>query len=253
MDRREFIQGGAWVGAVAVTGCSGGGNGETTTTDGQTGTDTRLPTDDEETTSNGETTTDNGETTIDDETTTDGETTTGNGETTTEAGPDVVFGNLYASEPNYAAEIDVADQDTTIQVRYYGDDWYQRYEDVEGNRIELYRVDGDDYAIIDGEQCFVNPSESLTPDSEVESDAETYGSKPDVDLEPTGTDQIDGETVYVFEVSGPDVEGVLTFYVSASTGYLRRIEAEWGVIVFHSWGKVEPISPPDMECQQYPG
>jgi len=250
MDRREFIQGGAWVGAVAVTGCSGGGNGETTTTDGQTGTDTRLPTD-EKTTSNGETTTDgNGETTTDG----NGETTTdGNGETTTEEGPEVVFGDLYARESNYAARINVADQDTTIQVRYHGDDWYQRYEDIEGKLLELYRVDGDDYAVIDSEQCFVDPSESLTPDSEVESDAETYGSKPDVDLEPTGTDVLDGETVYAFEVSGPDVEGVSTFYVSASTGYLRRIEAEWGVIVFHSWGEVEPISPPDMECQQYPG
>ncbi|QSG05809.1 hypothetical protein [Halapricum desulfuricans] len=233
MDRREFLIGGAWVGAVAVAGCSGGGDGEPTTTDEQTGTEDQGPTD------GGGTTTD--------ETTTE-ET----GETTTEEGPAVVFGDLYAMETNYVAEVEIDDPGVTTEVRYYGDDWYQRFEDDEGNRIELYRVDSDDYAVIDGEQCFRNPGASLTPDADVDSDAETYGSKPDVDLEPSGTDEIDGETVYVFDVSGPDVEGVLTFYVSASTGYLRRIEAEWGVIVFHSWGDVEPITPPDMECQEFP-
>ncbi|QSG12086.1 Uncharacterized protein HSBGL_1670 [Halapricum desulfuricans] len=235
MDRREFILGGVWVGAVAVAGCSGGGDDGTTTDESSPTTDGDTTTDDRgETTTNGETTTDdNGET------------------TTTEERPEVVFGNLYATETNYVAEVEVDDPGVTMEVRYYGENWYQRYEDAEGNIIELYRVDGDDYAVIDGERCFRNPGASLTPDSDVDSDAETYGSKPDVDLEPSGTDEIDGETVYVFEVTGPDVEGELTFYVSASTGYLRRIEAEWGVIVFHSWGDVEPITRPDMECQDF--
>jgi hypothetical protein len=56
--------------------------------------------------------------------------------------------------------------------------------------------------------------------------------------------------VYVFEVTGEDVEGVLTFYVSAETGYLRRVEGAWGTATFHSWGETEPISKPDMDCQE---
>lgn len=268
MDRRRFIVAGAWIGAAVFTGCSGGDNGPTTTegegdqtTEPETTTEPEGTTTEPKTTTEAEeTTTESEETTEAKETTTEPETTTDE-ETTTEEGPgeEISFGGLYTIEKNYAADIEIYDPEATAEVRYYGDDYYQRYEDAEGNVVEIYHVDGDDYAVINGDQCFEDPGESVTPDSEAESDAEEYGSKPDIDLEPSGTDVIDyepfyvDEPVYVFEVSGPDVEGVLIFYVSESTGYPLRIEADWGVINFHSWGEVDPISPPDMDCQQYPG
>lgn len=216
---------GVVVGSVfAVAGCSSGENGDDTNDGGD------------------ETTTEDG-----------GETTDGNGgETTTEGGGgDTYYGQLYTFTDNYAVDIVSYEQDASGEARYDGDDYYGRWE-TDGEVYETYHVDGDDYVVFN-DQCYVNPGEEIKPETGVDSDAEGYGGMPDADIEPKGMETIDGVQCYKFEVSGEDVQGVLTLYLSESTGYLRRVEGDWGRLDFHSWGDVDPIEPPDMDCQEMPG
>jgi len=239
MYRRRFIVGGIVVGSgFAVAGCSGGGNGEDTN-DG----------DDETPTEGDDGTTADGNNSNDDETTTEGgdETATDeNGD-----GEDTYYGQLYTFTDNYAVDIVSYEQDVSGEARYDGDDHYGRWETDEGV-YETYHVDGDDYVVFN-DQCYVNPGEEVKPETGVESDAEGYGGMPDADVKPKGVEEIDGVQCYKFEVSGEDVQGILTLYLSESTGYLRRVEADWGRLDFHSWGDVDPIEPPDMDCQEMPG
>ncbi|MDR5656590.1 hypothetical protein RH831_05275 [Halodesulfurarchaeum sp. HSR-GB] len=171
----------------------------------------------------------------------------------------VQFGNVYKLEADYAVDIQYDDPERGLTgsatARFEGDDYYQRIEDTStGDVYEVYHVDGTDYVVINGETCIKNPGASVEPEeSDVDTEADTYAEKPDADLTAKGTTTIDGETVYVFEVTGEDVEGTLTIYVSQATGYLRRVESDWGRLDFHSWGDVEPITAPDMECQDFSG
>jgi len=258
MKRRGFILAGGTIGLSAVAGCAGSdgeGDGGTTTEAPTTEpSDTETAPGDEGTTTGGGGT----ETTADEETATtaggdDGTATDEGADTTTAAEtPDVTFGTLYSMPNNYRFEAEYTDPDGdasgTMRGRYHGSDYYQRIEpDSIDDVFEIYHVDGDDYLVLNGTQCLVNPG-SAKPDSGTEGDAEEYGSKPDANLRPSGTTTIDGETVYVFEVTGEDVEGKWTLYVTASTGYLRRVETENVTIDFHDWGDVDRISIPE-ECE----
>ena len=175
-----------------------------------------------------------------------------------ETGDTIVYGNLYAFESNYAVEVEYSDPESGESgkgsAKYYGDDYYMQVRpDESGDMFEVYHIENDDYYVINEDACYLNPGPAMEPDSDIkeESDAEGHGSKPDADLEPKGTTEIDGETVYIFEVTGEDVDGTLTLYVSASTGYLRRAEGEWGTADFYSWGEIDPISKPNMDCQEF--
>lgn len=197
----------------------------------------------------------------DDTTTTgDGPTTAPAAETTDGDSEAVSYGSLYAYDNDYVVEMDFDDPDTgqsgSGTVRYHGDDYHMRFEvDDTGDVFEIYHVEDDDYVVLSGEVCYRNPGPAMTPDADVQStaDAETHGSKPDADLKPTGTTEIDGERVYIYEVTGADVDGTLTLYVSASTGYLRRVEGDWGTATYHSWGETDPITKPDLNCQEVGG
>ncbi|MEF8886548.1 MAG: hypothetical protein V5A30_01985 [Haloarculaceae archaeon] len=43
--------------------------------------------------------------------------------------------------------------------------------------------------------------------------------------------------------------GQPTYYVDVETGYLRRTETGTAVVEYGSWGSVQPVTPPDRECQ----
>lgn len=234
MKRRQLLLVGGTLVLGSIAGCGGNGNGD----------EESEPTTTDESEAEQTTTTDEPA---------DAETTTEEGEADT-----TVYGDLYTFESNYAVDVEYSDPDTgdsgTGSARYHGDDYYMRMEPDDSEDVyELYHIDGDDYWVLNEESCYKNPGSQMEPDSDVkdESDADAHGSKPDVNLEPSGTTEIDGETVYIFEVTGADIDGVLTLYVSASTGYLRRAEGEWGRADFHSWGEVDPISEPNMDCQTF--
>ena len=227
MRRRALLTTGGALALGVLAGCASDQPADETTPDGTTGTTTNSPTDAPTTT------------TADDD------------------GDAAEFGSLYRMEDNYAAEVTysdaMSDVSGTATVRYHGEDYYQRIEpDDTEDVIELYHVDGTDYVVMNGEMCIKNPGPSMEPEeSSVDTEADTYVEKPDAGLTAKGTSTIDGDEVYVFEVGGEDVEDTLTLYVLVSTGHLRRVESDWGRIDFHSWGDVEPITPPDMECQEF--
>jgi len=197
-------------------------------------------------------------TTTSSETTPTTEAAPANGAETTETGTDELpqFGSLYRLENNYAITATYSEEAAgfsgTAEIRRYGADSYQRVESGEIDHVyEIYRVDGTDYLVIDGETCFEDPGSSVEPDADVDEDAETYVDRPDAGLTASGRTTIDGTAVYVYDVTGEDVEDPLTLYVSVATGYLRRAETDAITLDFHSWGEVDPITKPDMECQSF--
>lgn len=109
----------------------------------------------------------------------------------------------------------------------------------EGETMETYHIGTDYYTIVDG-QCYRRTVEESTsdffdPEEPAMDDLEYFVS---------GTDTIDGEAVYVFDI------GDGAYSISRSTGYPLRFEGyeDGTVVTLHSWGNTAPIQPPDLEC-----
>lgn len=253
MKRRSFLVTGGSIGLVFVAGC--GNSSETPTeTDTKSGTTSLDQTTAETTTASvtdtpagGTETTaaDGGGTTVDEgdrsDTTTDG------------TQLDATFGGVFSFVDNFAVDAEFTDPESgtsgTMTTRYNGENYYQRIAlDGTTETFEIYAIEGDRYVVIDGQSCFRNPGASMTPDTGVESDAETYGEQPDPDVRPTGTTQIDGKRMFVFEVSVEKGGQAVRLYVSEETGYLRRVETEGITLDYYDWGAVDPITPPDLDC-----
>lgn len=146
--------------------------------------------------------------------------------------------------------VESADGETQFRGQFSGGDSYWRIEQADGTVVEQYVVDGDQYLVTDG-RCIVGYGGDTGVDGmgadRVEEDATEQP-----DLTPVGRETIDGEEVRVYEISADDGEA-LTYYVSVDTGYPRRVESESGTFDFHSWGDVEPIESPDMDCREMGG
>jgi hypothetical protein len=114
----------------------------------------------------------------------------------------------------------------------------------DGETSEVIAVDGDSY-IVSGNSCFLSsggaPDQGITADQFEEDQTEA------ADVTPTGEDTIDGEAVLVYEFNSDGEE--VTYYVSTETGYPVRVESKSGTFTFSSWGDVDPIEKPDMECR----
>jgi hypothetical protein len=183
---------------------------------------------------------------------------TGGEETSSETGGtsegEVRFGDVFSMGESFAFDVEPnEDQGGTVSGQFYQGNVRVEFENEQGSG-EFYSIDGDQYFVMEGEgTCIKNPSEGMAPeDSQVEpegyeSDAEEYA-----DLTPTETTTVDGNQVYVFEVTSETTGGTettTTYYVGVDSGNLRRVEAQGSVTNFHSWGEVEPIEAPDMECR----
>jgi hypothetical protein len=129
--------------------------------------------------------------------------------------------------------------------RIDGNDSYWRFE-TDGEVSEIYSVDGDSY-FVSGDQCTLNagagPNQGFTAD-QFEEDRSAQA-----EVTPTGRDTIDGEDVLVYEITSGEDD--VTYYISADTGYPVRVETTNGAFDFSSWGDVEPVGTPDMECQEF--
>lgn len=143
--------------------------------------------------------------------------------------------------------------------RVNGEDSYMRMED-DGEVMEFYSIGDETYIVQDGGCLFMRSEEFEGTEDETvdEPDMEDYEEEAAAhpELEAAGRDTIDGEEVYVFELSASEAAehgDVVTYYVSVETGYLRRVESEDTVMDFHSWGEVDPIAPPEMECTEMGG
>ncbi|MDG5760520.1 hypothetical protein QA600_14365 [Natronococcus sp. A-GB1] len=244
LARRRVLRVAGVAGIVAVAGCAGGDTDDGDESD-DTGDDANGPddaTDDEDDADDAEAEDDDD---ADDE---------DEGEGDARFGETVRMADAYA----YEAEMEVEGERVEWIGRVHGEDSYMRLEGDEGTR-ESYVI-GDETYWVEGDECFLmGPGEAIQEDPEAE-DLEDPDFEDETtehaELEPAGTDEIDGEQVYVFELLAAEdgaVDEDTTYYVSVDTGYIHRIEFEEGTMDFHSWGAVDPIEPPEMECMEIGG
>jgi len=159
------------------------------------------------------------------------------------------LGDTAQWEDSFVAELTFDDPESgsgEATVRVNGGNYYQTFE-VEEGTFEIYSVDGDLYLVQEG-RCFKNPGQGIpqTGTGVDPKDEEQVTGNPDVT--PSGRDTIDGEEVYVYEYSQQGE--AFTLYVSVDTGRPVRAEFSQGQIDYHSWGEVDPIEPPDIDCQE---
>lgn len=124
--------------------------------------------------------------------------------------------------------------------------------ETDGEVMEMYYLDESVYWT-QGEECYRMDGTEGDLDEEVGTDLEVpaEGELEDYpELEAVGRETIDGEEMYVYELSADeaDLDDDVTYYVSVETGHLRRVVQEDMTMNFHSWGEVDPIEAPDMDC-----
>jgi hypothetical protein len=159
------------------------------------------------------------------------------------------FSETIRYEESFAMEGTVQNENGEMQMqgRFADGDVYWRIERTDGQVSEMYTVDGEQYFVTDG-RCMMGSSSS--PGSEAPGVAqfeEDTSSQPE--LVPAGRETIDGEEFLVYEVS-PESGETRTYYVDPETGHPRRIESPSATIDYHSWGDVDPVQAPDMDCQE---
>ena len=224
MERRTFLLSVVSAGFVGVSGCSSGGGGGSDDSDGDTnGSDGGEPSD------GGSNETDSGDSGDD--------------------GGAPTLGESFQWQDSFVAEMTLdSGQAGEITIRSNGGNYRQTIESDQGT-FEIYNVDGDTYLVQNG-TCLLNPGSQLPSQTDAgldpqDEEAITGGQ---YDITPTGRGSIDGEEMYTYEYT--DGEQTVTMYVSVGTGTLRRVEFDQGRIDYHSWGEVDPITPPDMQCRE---
>ena len=156
------------------------------------------------------------------------------------------FGDAYAMELERTGENGT---EIALSGRFHGADHHLQVDLADG-RTETYVVDGDSYFVADG-TCTRYPGVASVP-----GDAGTAG---DVAEDPSdypeltyrGTVTRSGEGFHELVLPASTLEGyeeALTYHVDASTYYLRRLETAAVTVDYHSWGEVDPIEPPDVDC-----
>ena len=236
--RRQCLALGGMAALVGLAGCSSEGGsddgGETSTDDDEQGSDG-----DESGSSEDDSPTDENGSDSGDDSATDEE----SGDTyPTEGDPtDAVMREVLNWTESYVMEVEFTGEQAggLTQTVHEGDSHIVM--DV-GLEAEAYEVDGVKYEVAAG-QCVIR------------AEPEASQQAPDVDdmksgapaVEATEITTREGTPVYVFELPEPD-DG--TWYVSTETGHPVQLETTSFVATFHSWGETEPISPPEMNCQE---
>jgi hypothetical protein len=186
------------------------------------------------------------------------------------------FGDAYrmrVTRPGDGAPLTVA--------RFDGDDRYLRLpENGAEPAVESYIVDGDGYVVVDGD-CTRYPDVDSGTEALASVAEQPGGDTGTPELEVTETTSLDGREMLVLTVPAADVaagtpsgpadgpgsgqnrtrtrdgnedeasmgtHGRMTYYVDAETRYPRRLETGATVVDYRSWGDVEPITVPDLDC-----
>ncbi|MFP8890288.1 hypothetical protein ACLI4U_11010 [Natrialbaceae archaeon A-CW2] len=236
--RRQYLALGGMGVLVGLAGCSSEGSsddsGETSTDDDEQGSD------EDESASGGDDSSGGGDGSDgEDDSATDGE----NGDTyPTEGEPtDAVMREVLNWTGSYVMDVEfTGDQAGGLtQTVHEGDSHIVMNVGVEA---EAYEVDGVKYEVAAG-QCVIRAEPEAT--QQAPDVADPSADAPSV--EATEITTREGKPVYVFELPGPDAG---TWHVSTETGYPVQFETTSFVATFHSWGETDPISPPDMNCQE---
>lgn len=159
----------------------------------------------------------------------------------TDESDDPLLENLLQSPDKYRYRVETnTEQGTYVQVgRWYEEDYYGRVESGSaGQQVEVYRIDGEVVTVFDG-QCMEMDSQQIqNPEN-----ATDEGSQ-NLSVRPVGTDTIEGESVYVYEVETGQRIGTVTYYVETETGYPRKMEFMQTTIEYWDFGNVDPVESP---------
>jgi hypothetical protein len=170
------------------------------------------------------------------------------GDTAPALGESVSFPESYAMTATMSAD----GQTMEMAGRFHGGDVYWEI-DQQGQQMEWYLVDGASY-VVTGGQCFTGSTQMAVGAEQAHPDQFPENAQAHPNVEPAGTETIEGDEVLVYEISAADGGSeTLTYYVLADSGYPRRIESESMQWDFHSWGEVDPIEAPEGNCQEMPG
>lgn len=245
MQRRRVLQMITAGTAIGVAGCSGGrqgngANGDTATTSpsptpedgaGDTGDDSDGSTPTEEATA----------TPTEEATATPTEEATDGSNAPTLGNLDVVFEN------NYRFSVSVPQMEDPVTGAFDGGNFYSVVS-VEGDTMTTYMIEGESYIVADGSCTQVPGSGGTMGGVDVESMADADTVEQEVtrsetaSLVPSGTANIDGARMYVYELE--DGETNVTYYVGVESRRLRRVETQGTVVDYTDWGLVEPITAP---------
>lgn len=231
MNRRRFLLAVGSAGSVAVAGCIEGGDdsGDDSSGDGSSSSSGDG--------SSGDGSSDDGSSSSDD----------GMGSASGEIDYEESFVMEFSNEESGMQGV------SSITVRVNGQNSYMTFDGPQ--EIEFYYVDGDSYTVMGG-QCFQGQQSQVQSPDAVPEPGEDWNPTAGLATDPDGRETIDGEEMLVYSYSGEGevYQGAdVTAYVSAETEYLRRVEAESWAVDYHTWGEVEPIEAPDMECQDVSG
>lgn len=165
------------------------------------------------------------------------------------------FGDSLAYPESYAFTItaESAGGVTTFDGRFYQGDVYYEAIFEDSQNVEFYTV-GDESYFVTGDLCFKNPDESQDPTT---MDPENFLNREELEakaeenpyVEPVETTTIDGDEVRVYEL-GSEADLTLRYYILTDSGFPRRIAWEGSQIDLTDHNNVQPISAPDMDCQE---
>lgn len=145
------------------------------------------------------------------------------------------------------------DGTASVTGRFHADDRVLEVTD-EGERAgaTTYLVDGTGYVVTNG-RCVEYPNLGAGVESVASVDAEAVpDGQRDPELVVTDQTTVDGREALVFERPAADLaddEPSPAYYVDTETRYPLRIETPTATVEYDSWGAVDPIEPPDRDCQ----
>ena len=161
----------------------------------------------------------------------------------------VTFGDVIQLEESYAIEMSLDDEGTTgtLILTVDGANFSQEFVgESPDESFTVYSIDGDNFLVIE-DMCYYEPGGDDEPDSP---EAETFEEDIDHNLESVGITEIDGHEMHQFEADDAELDTTVTYYVARETGYLRRVESVEFTVDFHSWGAVDSIERPELECYE---
>lgn len=171
-------------------------------------------------------------------------------------GDAATFGDSLGYPESYAFTIKAGFETsgiTTFDGRYHQGDMYYEVKFENSENIDFYVVDGDTY-FISGDMCVKNPGDGQDPTG---MDPENFLSQEQLEaeaeqnphVEPLETTTLEGDEVRVYEVSDQTGQ-IFRYYILTESGFPRRMEWEDFQIDFTDHNNVQPITAPDMDCQE---
>jgi hypothetical protein len=163
------------------------------------------------------------------------------------------FGELDPTfEPSFRFTADFSGledvpNDASMDGAWHGGDFKGQWT-AQGQTVVLYSVSNHTYIVADGSctQLDSYPTQGVDTEDWVDTQDTEQRFNDLFDREAEGRTTIDGESMYVFELTATEAgtEYDVTYYLSADTGYLRRVETNGVVLKYYDWGNVGPIQAP---------